>query len=178
MEDIIKVLDKEFELYITETEIQERIGQLAEQISKDLNGLNPIFISILNGAFFFTADLMKRLGFDCELSFVKIASYQGMESTSDAKTLIGLDENLQGRHIVLLEDIVDTGYTIHKLREWLSEKNVASIRTAALAIKRETMKINVPVEYIGFEVPNVFLVGYGLDYNKYGRNYTGIYKLI
>jgi len=178
MGDIIKVLDKEFELYITETEIQERVVQMAGQISKDMKGLNPIFISILNGAFFFTSDLMKRLKFDCELSFVKISSYQGIESTGNAKTLIGLDENLQGRHIVLLDDIVDTGYTIHKLHEWLAEKNVASIRIAALTVKREAMKINVPVEYIGFEVPNVFLVGYGLDYNKHGRNYTGIYKLI
>ena len=173
----IKVLDKEFELYIPETEIQERIGQLAIGISKDLQHLNPLFISILNGAFFFTADLLKRLPFDCEISFVKIASYEGLASTGNIKTLIGLDENLEGRHIVLVEDIVDTGYTIHTLRQWLAEKKVASIRTAALTIKREAMKINVPVEYIGFEVPDIFLVGYGLDYIKHGRNFTGIYRL-
>lgn len=174
---VVKVLDKEFDLYISYSRIQERIREMAEEMNRELAELNPVFLAVLNGAFFFAADLMKEIDFSCELSFVKISSYRGMQSSGIAETLIGLDENLTGRHIIIVEDIVDTGNTMHDLTLKLQEINPASVRIATLILKPDALQKNIKPDYTGFEVPDEFLIGYGLDYDKQGRHYKDIYKI-
>lgn len=174
---VVKVLDKEFELFISYNHIQERIKQIAGVMNLELAELNPVFLAVLNGAFFFAADLMKEICFPCELSFVKISSYRGMQSSGVAETLIGLDENLGGRNIVIVEDIVDTGNTMHDLTQKLEKIKPASVRIATLILKPDALQKNVPLDYIGYEVPDEFLIGYGLDYDKQGRHFKDIYKI-
>ncbi|RYD79368.1 MAG: hypoxanthine phosphoribosyltransferase [Sphingobacteriales bacterium] len=177
LQNVIKVIDKEFEKFISAGEIQQRIKQIATQMNTELAGKNPVFLCVLNGAFFFASDLLKEIEFPCEISFVKVSSYSGMQSTGQAKTLLGLDENLRGRNVVVLEDIVDTGFTMTKLIEMLLEVGAESVKVATLILKPTALKHKVDLHYTGFEVADDFLVGYGLDYNKQGRNYKHIYKL-
>ncbi|MBP5365618.1 MAG: hypoxanthine phosphoribosyltransferase [Bacteroidales bacterium] len=174
----VRVLDKEFETSIPESAIQDAVRAVAEKINRDLEGKDPLFVCILNGAFMFAADLMKCVSIPCEISFVKVASYAGTSTTGKVKELIGFNENLDGRTVVLVEDIVDTGITIDMLRKQVSAKGAADVRVATMLYKPDSFRMDIKPEYIGLNIPNDFIVGHGLDYNGYGRNLKDIYTLI
>ena len=173
----IKVLDKEFEPYISEESIQEKIKELAAQLNKEYEGKRPIFLSILNGSFLFTADLFKEITIEAEVCFIKLASYKGMTSSGNVITAIGLDANVNGRDIIILEDIIDTGKTLHHFLPQLESSQPASIKIAVLLNKKEALAYPVKVDYACFDIPNKFVVGYGLDYDGVGRNTKAIYQL-
>jgi len=173
----IKIHDLEFEPFLTAAQIQATIQQLGEQITLDYQDKKPLFIAILNGSYVFVADLLRACNIACELSFVKLSSYDGLESSGLIKTKIGLDQDLKDRHIIILEDIIDTGGTVHHFLKQITQENPASIRIAALLIKPDALKHPLSIDYTGFEIPNKFVVGYGLDYNEEGRNLPAIYQL-
>lgn len=173
----IKLHDKEFGLFISSEKIQNRIEELGNELNKELKGKNPLFLIILNGAFLFAADLIKTFSDDCEISFLKLSSYSGTSSTGVVKQVVGLVENIENRTLVIIEDIVDTGNTLDYIMKELKSKNPAEIKIATLLFKPKAYQKYIPIDYIGFEVENDFLVGYGLDYNGLGRNLTDIYKL-
>jgi hypoxanthine phosphoribosyltransferase len=173
----IQVLDKTFEPYLKEAAIQEKITELAGQLNKDYAGKRPLFLSILNGSFLFTADLFKQITIEAEVSFIKLASYKGTSSTGNVITAIGLDTNLKDRHIVILEDIIDTGKTLHHYLPQLDSMQPASVKIAVLLNKKEALQYPVKVDYACFDIPNKFVVGYGLDYDGLGRNSKDIYQL-
>jgi hypoxanthine phosphoribosyltransferase len=173
----IQVLDKTFEIYLLEAAIQEKITALANQLNQDYAGKRPLFLSILNGSFLFTADLFKQITIEAEVSFIKLASYKGTSSTGNVITAIGLDINVKDRHVVLLEDIIDTGKTLHHYLPQLESLQPASIKIAVLLNKKEALQFPVSVDYDCFEIPNKFVVGYGLDYDGLGRNSKDIYQL-
>ena len=173
----IKVKDKYFKPYIPYSRIEEKIKILAAELNKDYKGKNPLFLSILNGSFIFAADLFKEIKFDCTISFVKIASYKGTSSSGNVISLIGLEENIRDRHVIVLEDIVDTGKTLSDLLPSLQNQNPASLKIASLLVKPEALKHDVPIDYFCFNIPNDFIVGYGLDYDGYGRNLRDIYQI-
>ncbi|MHB8258989.1 MAG: hypoxanthine phosphoribosyltransferase [Bacteroidia bacterium] len=174
---LVTLHDKQFKPYIKAEAIHERVSQIAQNLSIDLKDSFPLFIVVLNGSFIFAADLVKMLKFPCEITFVKLASYDGMGSTGKVNEIIGLTENVENRTIVILEDIVDTGNTLEKLYDLLKHKNAKQIKTASLLFKPLAYKKNIPVDYICMEIPNDFVVGYGLDYNGLGRNLKDIYVL-
>lgn len=167
--------DKSFRPFLTEKEIQNAITQLAKKIQQDYQDANPIFIGILNGSFLFTADLVREFNGDCEVTFLRMASYQGTSSTGDVQTVIGIKEDLKDRHVVIIEDIVDTGNTVEKLVEVLSKEHPSSLKIATLLFKPNAYKKDIPVDYVAITVGNEFLVGYGLDYDGLGRNLKDIY---
>jgi hypoxanthine phosphoribosyltransferase len=169
--------DKTFELFIAEQAIQEAVTALAKQINHDYEGKNPLFLGILNGSFLFAADLFRLIQGNAEISFLKMASYQGTATTGKISELIGLNEDISNRHLIVIEDIVDTGITLEKIIEDLQKKKPASISIATLLFKPAAYQKQIPVNYIGMEVANDFLVGYGLDYDGLGRNLKEIYKL-
>jgi hypoxanthine phosphoribosyltransferase len=173
----IKVLDKEFEPYLSEQVIQEKITELAEQLNKEYAGKKPIFLSILNGSFLFTADLFKQITIEAEVCFIKLASYKGTTSSGNVITAIGLDANVNGRDIIIIEDIIDTGKTLHHFLPQLESSQPASIKIAVLLNKTEALAYPVKVDYACFDIPNKFVVGYGLDYDGLGRNSKAIYQL-
>ncbi|MFV0467900.1 MAG: hypoxanthine phosphoribosyltransferase [Dysgonomonas sp.] len=173
----IKIKDKEFELFISEAEIQTAIKRIAEQINKDLDGKDPLFISVLNGAFMFAGELMKHVTIPCEISFVRMASYQGLKSTGKVKEIYGLEEDIEGRTVVIVEDIVDTGHTMSLMLDQLACDNPSEIKVATLLFKPDALKNKVPLDYVALEIPNDFIVGFGLDYDGYGRNLADIYKI-
>jgi hypoxanthine phosphoribosyltransferase len=173
----IQVLDKTFEPYLKEAAIQEKITELAGQLNKDFAGKRPLFLSILNGSFLFTADLFKQITIEAEVSFIKLASYKGTSSTGNVITAIGLDTNVKDRHIVILEDIIDTGKTLHHYLPQLDSMQPASVKIAVLLNKKEALQYPVKVDYACFDIPNKFVVGYGLDYDGLGRNSKDIYQL-
>jgi hypoxanthine phosphoribosyltransferase len=173
----IQVLDKTFEPYLKEAAIQEKITELAAQLNKDYAGKRPLFLSILNGSFLFTADLFKQITIEAEVSFIKLASYKGTSSTGNVITAIGLDTNVKDRHIVILEDIIDTGKTLHHYLPQLDSMQPASVKIAVLLNKKEALQYPVQVDYACFDIPNKFVVGYGLDYDGLGRNSKDIYQL-
>ena len=173
----IQVLDKTFEPYLKEAAIQEKITELAGQLNKDYAGKRPLFLSILNGSFLFTADLFKQITIEAEVSFIKLASYKGTSSTGNVITAIGLDINVKDRHIVILEDIIDTGKTLHHYLPQLDNMQPASVKIAVLLNKKEALQYPVQVDYACFDIPNKFVVGYGLDYDGLGRNSKDIYQL-
>jgi hypoxanthine phosphoribosyltransferase len=173
----ITVHDKNFVPYLTAQAIAEKVSQLALQISKDYEGKKPLFLAVLNGSFLFAADLFRNLTIEAEISFIKLASYKGTTSTGNVITAIGLEESLHERHIILLEDIIDTGKTLHGFIPQLEHQGPASIRIAALLTKPEALQYSVHADYTGFEIPNKFVVGYGLDYDGLGRNIPEIYQL-
>ena len=173
----IQVLDKTFEPYLKEAAIQEKITELALQLNKDYAGKRPLFLSVLNGSFLFTADLFKQITIEAEVSFIKLASYKGTSSTGNVITAIGLDTNLKDRHIVILEDIIDTGKTLHHYLPQLDSMQPASVKIAVLLNKKEALQYPVQVDYACFDIPNKFVVGYGLDYDGLGRNSKDIYQL-
>lgn len=173
----IKLHDKEFIMSITPPEIQKAVSAIAEKINRDLAGENPVFISILNGAFIFTADLIRKMSMDCQVSFVKMSSYSGSASTGVVKEIIGLSENIRGRTVVIVDDIVDTGTTIEYIVGELQRRMPKQIKIAALLLKPEAFRGNVRLDYVGMEIPSDFIVGYGLDYDQLGRNLEGIYRI-
>ena len=177
MSDIIKVHDKYFVPYMTEVTVLERIAQLAEQIDKDYAGKKPLFIAILNGSFMFASDLFKYISIEAEICFIKLASYKGTKSTGQVITAIGLDTDIVDRHVVVLEDIIDTGKTLHHYLPQLLSSGPASVKIAVLLNKKEALQFPVQVDYTCFEIPNKFVVGYGLDYDGLGRNSKDIYQL-
>ena len=173
----IQVLDKTFEPYLKEAAIQEKITELAGQLNADYAGKRPLFLSVLNGSFLFTADLFKQITIEAEVSFIKLASYKGTSSTGNVITAIGLDINVKDRHIIILEDIIDTGKTLHHYLPQLESMQPASVKIAVLLNKKEALQFPVQIDYACFEIPNKFVVGYGLDYDGLGRNSKDIYQL-
>lgn len=174
----LKVHDKEFTSYLTEDAIQQRVREMAAEINRDYEGKKPVFIAILNGAFIFAADLFKHIQIEAEISFIKLASYKGVKSTGKVITAIGLDVDLHGREVIIVEDIVDTGKTLHQFLPQLEHFNPASLRIAALLHKPSAMVHSIKIDYLGFTIPNKFVLGYGLDYDGLGRNSREIYQLV
>ena len=175
---IVKIKDKTFRTFIPEDQIAERVKAVAERINKDLADKNPLFLAVLNGSFIFAADLMRYITIPCEISFVKLASYQGTTSTGVIKEVIGLNEELAGRTVVILEDIVDTGFTIKRMIETLGTRGPESVHVCTLLLKPGKLQVPLNVEYVAMEIPNDFIVGYGLDYDQQGRNLSDIYTLV
>ena len=174
----IKLIDKVFETSITEAEIQERVKAVADRINKDMADKNPILLAVLYGSLMFAADLMRMLIIPCEISFVKLASYQGTTSTGTIKEVIGINEDLSGRTVIIVEDIVESGLTIKRMIETIGTRAPKSIHICTLLIKPERLTVPLNVEYAAIEIPNDFIVGYGLDYNQQGRNLRDIYTLV
>jgi hypoxanthine phosphoribosyltransferase len=175
---VIRVHDKSFETYLSEDTIQNRIKELAVTINKDYAGKRPFFIAILNGSFMFASDLFKQLTIEADICFIKLASYKGLESTGKVVTTIGLDDDLYGKDVVIVEDIVDTGKTLHNFLPRLEHQQPQSLKIATLLHKPEATEYPLKLDYIGFDIPNKFVVGYGLDYDGLGRNFKEIYQLV
>lgn len=173
----IRLHDKTFETYLSEQEIQEKINIIAGQINRDYEGRQPLFIAILNGSFMFAADLFRRLTIDAEICFIKLASYRGMKSSGNVITAIGLDQDLFGREVIIVEDIVDTGKTLNEFLPKLDHQQPKSLKIVALLHKPEATQFQLKIDYLGFSIPNKFVVGYGLDYDGLGRNLKEIYQL-
>ena len=174
---LVTLKDLTFKSYISYPQIQSKVKEIATAINKDLAGKSPVFIAVLNGSFAFAADLLKEITINCEISFVKLASYKGVKSSGPVRTLIGLDTELQNRDIIIIEDIVDTGKTLFELLKQLKMHSPAQIKIASLLVKPDALLHHIKVDYTGFEVPDKFLVGYGLDYDGFGRNLKDIYQL-
>jgi hypoxanthine phosphoribosyltransferase len=174
----IQLNDKKFTPYLTVAQIDEQIKRVGRELSNDYEGKRPLFIAILNGSFMFASDLFKELTMECEICFIKLASYKGTKSTGQVITSIGLDATLTDRHVIIIEDIVDTGKTLHEFLPQLINQQPASLKIAALLHKPDALAYPVKIDYLGFNVPNKFLLGYGLDYDGYGRNLKEIYRLI
>lgn len=175
--DKIKIRDREFAVSIPEEKIKARVAEIAAQISHDLEGKCPLFLAVLNGSFVFAADLLRGIDTPCEITFVRMASYEGTSSTGDVKQLIGLKEDIKDRTVVIVEDIIDSGLTMVHLLDLLKEKQPAEIKIAALLVKPGNLKVNLDIPYCCFEIPNDFIVGYGLDYDGEGRNLPSIYTV-
>lgn len=173
----IKLHDKTFDTYLSEQEIQEKVKIIAGQINRDYKDKRPLFIAILNGSFMFAADLFKQLTIDAEICFIKLASYRGMKSSGNVITAIGLDQDLFGREVIIVEDIVDTGKTLNEFLPKLDHQQPKTLKIAALLHKPEATQFELRIDYLGFSIPNKFVVGYGLDYDGLGRNLKEIYQL-
>lgn len=178
MKNIVQVKDKKFALYISEETIKQRVKEVAAQISTELKDEHPLFLIILSGSFIFAADLLRDITFPCEITFVRFSSYEGTSSTGQVKQLIGLKENIEGRTIVIVEDIIESGYTMQEMLRILSEKRPKEIRVCSLFVKPACMKVPVDIHYRCFDIDDDFIVGYGLDYNQEGRNLPSIYQVI
>lgn len=176
--DTIKVHDKNFKPYITAAEINTAIKKLATELEKDYANSKPLFIAILNGSFIFASDLFKCLTFPAEICFIKLASYKGTKSTGQVVTSIGLDSDVFQRDVIILEDIIDTGKTLSQFLPQLEHQQPKSLRICALLHKKETTVYPLDIAYLGFTIPDKFVVGYGLDYDGFGRNYGEIYQLV
>lgn|SRR5690554_5034457 len=174
---MIQIKDKQFVPFIKEPELLQRVSALGRQITEDYRGSSPLLIGIMNGAFMFLSDLAKHIDLPVELSFVKISSYESMASTGTVRPLIGLDTALAGRDVIIVEDIVDTGLSMSYILEMVQKSKPKSLQIATLLLKPEALKKNIEARYIGFEIPNKFVVGYGLDYDGLGRNLKEIYQL-
>lgn len=175
---LIKVHDKEFTPYLTCKEIDEQVGRVASEINRDYEGKKPLFISILNGSFIFASDLFKKIEGEAEICFIKLASYKGVKSTGKVITAIGLDAEISGRDIIIVEDIVDTGKTLSQFLPQIEHQNPASLKIASLLHKPAAMVHPIKIDYLGFTIPDKFVVGYGLDYDGLGRNIKEIYQLV
>lgn len=174
----ITIKDKEFELYLSSDKIQVAVDKVAKEINADIDkASNPIFLVILNGSFMFASDLVKKLNGNMEVSFIKLSSYEGTQSTSIVNTLIGLKENLEGRTVYIVEDIIDTGITMEKLLDALQSEKPKEVKLVTLLFKPAAFKKNYKIDYIGMDIPNDFIIGYGLDYDGYARNLPHIYKI-
>ena len=174
----IQIKDKKFILSISETEIQEAVRQVGEAINRDLADKNPLFICVLNGAFMFAGDLMKTVTVPCEITFIKLSSYDGLYTTGTVKEIIGLNESVVGRNVVVVEDIVDTGITMERILGSLRAKGASDIKVATFLQKPDALQRNITVDYVAMKIPNDFIVGYGLDYDGYGRNLKDIYTVV
>lgn len=175
---VVQILDKKFKTSIPAPEIKERVKAVAERINNDLKDKNPLFLAVLNGSFIFAADLMREITIPCEISFVKLASYQGTTSTGKITEVIGINEELTGRCIVIVEDIVDTGLTMKRMLETLGTRSPAEIHICTLLVKPDKLQVDLDIEYAAMKIPNDFIVGYGLDYNQQGRNLPDIYTVV
>lgn len=173
----MKVKDKNFIPYLSEEDIQAKIKGLATIINEDYKGKKPLFIAILNGSFMFASDLFKEIDLECEISFLKLSSYNEMTSTGNIRELIGLNENVFKRDVIIIEDIVDTGHTMKNVLDQFNDRGVNSVEIVSLLIKPEAMVNSIDIKYMGFDIPNKFVVGYGLDYDGFGRNLKAIYQL-
>jgi hypoxanthine phosphoribosyltransferase len=174
---VIELHDKKFEVFISNEEINFAIENMAQQIEADFFDDVPVFIGVLNGAFMVVADLLKKYNQPCEVSFVKMASYEGTQTTIEVKQLIGINQNLEGRSVIIVEDIVDTGNTVEELKAILKNHNVKHFKIATLFLKPEAYKKDIKLDYVGIRIPNKFIVGYGLDYDGLGRNLKDVYQL-
>jgi hypoxanthine phosphoribosyltransferase len=174
----VRIHQKEFAVSISKDKIQERIAELGTKISADYQGLQPVFLVVLKGAFLFAADLLRHVTVDCEITFIRVGSYEGTNSTGVIRSILGLSEKIHGKHLVIIEDIVDTGNTMVHLIDELKKSEPTDIKVASLLLKPDALKHNIHVDYVGFSVPNDFLVGYGLDYDGLGRNLNEIYKIV
>jgi hypoxanthine phosphoribosyltransferase len=177
MTNNIEIGGKHFEIFLSAEEIQRKIDELAETLNRDYLGKTPVFLSVLNGAFMFSSDLLKRINFPCEIHFVKLSSYHGTESSGKVKELLGLNVDLKGRDVIVLEDIVDTGLTMKMLLGKLEDAMVASVSVCTFLFKKEALKEQVDIRYYCFEIPEKFVVGYGLDLDGLGRNLPHIYQI-
>lgn len=175
---LIKVHDKSFETYLSEETLLQRVKELAAEINRDYAGKRPLFIAILNGSFMFASDLFKQLDIEAELCFIKLASYKGMKSSGNVVTSIGLEDDLFGREVIIVEDIVDTGKTLHNFLPKLLHQQPKSLKIVTLLHKSEATEFPLQLDYVGFNIPNKFVVGYGLDYDGLGRNWKEIYQLV
>lgn len=173
----VKIRDKEFELFLSQEVIEKAIDEVAAKLNNDLAGREPLFVCVLNGSFMFAAELMKRVTIPCEVSFVKVSSYRGITSTGQLKEIYGLEEDIKDRTVVIVEDIVDTGHTMSLILEQLECDEPKEVRVATLLLKPDALKVKVRTDYVALEIPNDFIVGYGLDYDGYGRNLSDIYKI-
>lgn len=178
MKQIVTIKDRQFEKFIDFEDIHDAIKKVAIDINNDLKDKEPIFLAVLNGSFMFVGELMKEIDIECEITFVRFSSYQGLSSTNSVKELLGLNESIENRTVVVLEDIVDSGNTIVKLKEVLNAYNPKEIKVATLLFKPEALKQDINLDYVAMEIPNDFIVGYGLDYDGFGRNLKNIYKVI
>lgn len=176
--ETIKIHDKWFRTSYTETEILKHIKEVADRINKDMKGKNPLFLAVLNGSFMFAADLMKMINIPCEISFVKLASYEGTMSTGKIKEVFGINEDISGRTIIIVEDIVESGLTMKRMIDTLGTRNPESVHICTLLLKPERLQVNLNIEYAAMKIPNDFIVGYGLDYDRQGRNLRDIYTLV
>ncbi|MBM6662536.1 hypoxanthine phosphoribosyltransferase [Marseilla massiliensis] len=174
---VVKIQDKLFETSISEAEIKQRVKAVAEQINRDMAGKNPLLLAVLNGAFIFAADLMREITIPCEISFVKLASYQGVTSSGTVKEVIGINENLSGRTVIIVEDIVESGLTMKRMIESIGTRNPASVHICTLLLKPDRLKVPLTIDYVAFRIPNDFILGYGLDYDQQGRQLKDIYTL-
>ena len=174
----LKVHDKEFVPYINANEIGEEVARVAAEINRDYEGKNPLFIAILNGAFIFAADLFKQINVEAEICFIKLASYKGVKSTGKVITAIGLDAEIYNRDVIIVEDIVDTGKTLSQFLPTLEHQHPASLKIAALLHKPSATVHEIKIDYLGFTIPDKFVLGYGLDYDGLGRNIKEIYQLV
>lgn len=174
----IKIHDKVFRTSYSEAEILQHVKAVADRLNKDMEGKNPLFLAVLNGSFIFAADLMRMITIPCEISFVKLASYQGTLSTGKVKEVIGINEDITGRTVVIIEDIVESGLTMKRMIDTLGTRNPESVHICTLLLKPEKLEVNLNVKYAAMEIPNDFIVGYGLDYNQQGRNLREIYTLV
>jgi len=173
----LQVKDKSFAVSIPEAKILEQVRRVAGEITRDMDGKEPLFLPVLNGAFMFAADLLREVTIPCEISFIKLASYAGTHSTGAIREVIGLAKDITGRHVVIVEDIIDSGLTMAHMIETLEKHNPASISVCALLVKPDALKVEVPIHYRCMDIPNDFIVGYGLDYDGFGRNTRDIYTL-
>ncbi len=176
--ETIKIHDKWFRTSYTETEILKHIKEVAYRINNDMKGKNPLFLAVLNGSFMFAADLMKMINIPCEISFVKLASYEGTMSTGKIKEVFGINEDISGRTIIIVEDIVESGLTMKRMIDTLGTRNPESVHICTLLLKPERLQVNLNIEYAAMKIPNDFIVGYGLDYDRQGRNLRDIYTLV
>jgi hypoxanthine phosphoribosyltransferase len=174
---VIKVHDKYFEPFILAEQIAEKVAEMGKLITADYQNKCPLFLSVLNGAFVFAADLVRAVETDCEMTFVKLTSYKGTATTGNVQTVLGLDVDVRGRHIIIIEDIVDTGNTLHNFMKGLAKSQPASVAIAACFFKPDALKHPLSIKYLGFEIPNKFVVGYGLDYDGLGRNLPSVWQL-
>jgi hypoxanthine phosphoribosyltransferase len=175
---LIQLKDKTFTPFIQAATIQARIAQIANELDQEYSEKNPVFIVMLKGAFLFAADLLKNVTTNCEIIFIRLKSYEGTHSTGQVKVLLGIQEDLKNRHVIILEDIVDSGKTLHDFLPMLQQEKPASIKVATLLFKPESLKYDIKPNFVGFEISNEFVVGYGLDYDELGRNLPDIYQVI
>ena len=174
----IQIKDKKFSLSIPEEKILAAVKSVADDINRDLAGKNPLFICVLNGAFMFAGDLMKNINIPCEITFIKLSSYEGLYTTGTVKEIIGLNESVVGRNVVVVEDIVDTGITMERILSSLRAKGASDIHIATFLQKPDALQRDIKIDYIAMKIPNDFIVGYGLDYDGYGRNLKDIYTVV
>ena len=175
---IVKIKDKSFRTSIPEAEIKARVKAVAQQISKDMEGKTPLLLGVLNGSFIFAADLMREMTIPCEISFVKLASYQGTTSTGKVKEVIGINENLSGRTVIIVEDIVESGRTMKQMIESLGTRNPESVHICTLFFKPDKLQEELTLDYVAFRIPDDFIMGYGLDYDGFGRELKDIYTIV